>query len=78
MVVNLLRMGVKVREFEDGFEIEGGWLRGVKVEIFNDYRIVMVMSIVVFGVIGLFIIEDMESVFKLYLGFFDDLRRFLE
>lgn len=78
MAVNLSRMGVKVRELEDGLEIEGGRPRGAKVETFNDHRIAMAMSIAALGATGPSIIEDTESVSKSHPGFFDDLRRLLE
>jgi len=78
MAVNLSRMGVKVRELEDGLEIEGGRPRGARIETFNDHRIAMAMSIAALGAEGPSVIEDTESVSKSHPGFFDDLRRLLE
>ena len=78
MAVNLSRMGVKVRELPDGLEITGGRPRGVKIEGFNDHRIVMAMAIAALGAEGESEILDTKSVSKSYPSFFDDLRGLLE
>ncbi len=41
IVSNLRKCGVKIKEFEDGFEIEGGVSNGAKIESFGDHRIAM-------------------------------------
>ncbi|WP_291950774.1 3-phosphoshikimate 1-carboxyvinyltransferase [Campylobacter sp.] len=41
IVLNLRKCGVKIKEFEDGFEIEGGVSNGAKIESFGDHRIAM-------------------------------------
>ncbi|MBP1912802.1 3-phosphoshikimate 1-carboxyvinyltransferase [Thermococcus stetteri] len=78
MAANLARMGVKVKELEDGLEIEGGRPKGAEIETFNDHRIAMAMTVAALGAEGPSIIDNPRSVSKSHPGFFDDLRRLLE
>ena len=78
MAVNLVRAGVRVRELEDGLEIQGGRPRGVVVEDFNDHRVAMAMAVLGLGARGETVIKNERVVAKSYPGFFDDLRRLLK
>ena len=78
MAVNLVRAGVRVRELEDGLEIQGGRPRGVVVEDFNDHRVAMAMAVLGLGARGKTVIKNERVVAKSYPGFFDDLRRLLK
>ncbi len=77
MAVNLARAGIKVRELEDGLEIQGGRPRGVVVEDFNDHRVAMAMAVLGLGARGETVIKNEGVVAKSYPGFFNDLRRLL-
>jgi 3-phosphoshikimate 1-carboxyvinyltransferase len=70
LATNLRAMGVVVREFDDGMEIEGGApLRGATLESFGDHRIAMAFSIAGLFARGETIIKDTECVATSYPGF---------
>jgi 3-phosphoshikimate 1-carboxyvinyltransferase len=74
MAVELTKMGVNIRERPDGLEIEGGVLRGARVNGYHDHRIVMALTLAG-TVAGGTSIETAESVDVSYPGFFQDMAR---
>ena len=76
---NLKVMGVRVEEYEDGFEIEGvEWLKGDHIKTFGDHRIAMAFSIA--GLVAEVdtIIDNPECVAISYPNFYKDLEGILE
>lgn len=69
----LKSFGVDCYEFEDGFEIIGlrEKFKSVVVNLYKDYRIVMVVFIMVCVVEGESIILDVECVLIFFLNFYD-------
>jgi len=75
---NLQAMGVTVREFFDGMEIEGGCgLRGARLDSFGDHRIAMAFAVAGLFAHGETIIERTECVDTSYPGFAEQLKRFM-
>ncbi|MGH8014098.1 MAG: 3-phosphoshikimate 1-carboxyvinyltransferase [Candidatus Binataceae bacterium] len=74
LAAELRRLGVTVREFDDGLEIFPSPVKAASIETYDDPRIAMA-----FAVIGLKIpgvrIKNPACVGKTYPGFFDDLRK---
>ena len=76
IVENLRSMGVKVEEFEDGFQIEGpSKLRGATVKTYSDHRIAMAFTVAGLVADGKTIIDDPECVRISYPNFFKDLEK---
>jgi 3-phosphoshikimate 1-carboxyvinyltransferase len=79
MVSQLQKLGVRIRELEDGMEIEGpNAIKGGEVESFGDHRIAMAMAIC-----GLFsdeqiYIKGSEAVSISYPGFFETLNKVIK
>ncbi len=59
---NLRAMGVKVDEWEDGFRVHPGRLRGGRVRTFGDHRVAMAMTVAAMGADGKTTIDDMQCV----------------
>ncbi len=75
---NLRRMGVKVEEFDDGMEIEGGAkLHGAEIESFGDHRIAMAFAIAGLFAEGQTVINGAECIATSYPSFERDLNFFL-
>jgi 3-phosphoshikimate 1-carboxyvinyltransferase len=78
LAANLQAMGVPVREFDDGMEIEGGReLRGATLPSFGDHRIAMAFAIAGLFARGETIIEETECVATSYPRFAETLRDIL-
>ena len=60
VVKNLELCGMSVREFEDGYEVEGGVLKSAKINSFGDHRIAM--SFAIAGLIAPMEIEDIDCI----------------
>lgn len=84
MSSELRRLGVKIREREDGLEIEGSWsdrshipTQPVQVQTHGDHRVAM--SLAVCGLVrpGV-IVTAPEVVGKSYPGFWDDLSHLIQ
>lgn len=75
-VQNLRKCGISVREFEDGFEVEGGTLRKATVSSFGDHRIAM--SFAVAGLVCGMEIEDTECVSTSFPNFLTLLQGFAQ
>jgi 3-phosphoshikimate 1-carboxyvinyltransferase len=67
---NLRLMGVKVEEYPDGLDIEGGRrLRGCTIESFGDHRIAMAFAIAGLFASGETVIQNTACVATSYPGF---------
>lgn len=60
MVVNLQKCGIKAKELEDGFEIEGGVPHCARIQSFGDHRIAM--SFAILGLICGMEIDDIDCI----------------
>ena len=76
VVVNLKKCGIEVREFEDGYEIEGGKLRSATIDSFGDHRIAM--SFLIAGLRSGMRVEDVECIATSFPNFVDILKRISE
>ncbi|MGA2516259.1 MAG: 3-phosphoshikimate 1-carboxyvinyltransferase [Thermodesulfobacteriota bacterium] len=74
LAVELSKMGVRVREREDGLEIEGGKPRGAEVETHNDHRMAMSFAIAGLAVSGVKI-KGERCVDKSFPGFWEAFQR---
>jgi 3-phosphoshikimate 1-carboxyvinyltransferase len=73
MATGLQKLGVKLKEYPDGIDIEGGAVSGGRVESAGDHR--CAMSFAVLGLIAseAVFIEDAEYIATSYPGFIDDM-----
>lgn len=79
IVENLRAMGVKVEEYDDGFEVEGGGkLKGAYIKTYGDHRIAMAFTIAGLLAEGETVIDDPECVKVSYPEFFKDLESVIE
>ncbi|TKX32361.1 3-phosphoshikimate 1-carboxyvinyltransferase [Campylobacter aviculae] len=60
IVKNLKLCGINVKEFEDGFEIEGGKVNKAKIKSYGDHRIAM--SFAILGLVCGMEIDDVECI----------------
>ena len=74
LAVELGRVGIAIRESDDGLAITGGLPRGALIQTYNDHRMAMSMSLIGLRVPGI-IIQDPGCVAKTYPGFFTDLEQ---
>ncbi|MBV9674028.1 MAG: 3-phosphoshikimate 1-carboxyvinyltransferase, partial [Verrucomicrobia bacterium] len=75
---NLSAMGVKVAEFDDGLEIQGGQsLMGAHIDSFGDHRIAMAFAIAGMFATGETVISGAECIATSYPGFEVQLKRLL-
>jgi 3-phosphoshikimate 1-carboxyvinyltransferase len=51
--VELIKMGIQVKEREDGLEIEGGKPHGAEIETYDDHRMAMSFAIAGLAVPGI-------------------------
>ena len=76
MAAGLRAMGARVRELEDGWEIDGPTrLQGAKVSSLGDHRVAMALAVAGLLAEGETVIEGAESAAISYPGFWDDLER---
>ena len=76
-VENLRKMGVKVQEFEDGFQVEGTQsLKGAQLASFGDHRIAMAFAIAGLFAEGQTVIHDSDCIQTSYPGFEGIVRSF--
>jgi len=73
VVQNLKKCGIKTKEFEDGYEIEGGSFKGAEVDSFGDHRVAM--SFAVAGLIDDMKINDIDCINTSFPNFFDILSK---
>ena len=74
----LKQMGAKVREFDDGMEIEGGAeLEGVEIDSLGDHRIAMAFTIAGLFADGETVVQDVDCVNTSYPGFGDELKQLM-
>ncbi|CAM4088249.1 3-phosphoshikimate 1-carboxyvinyltransferase [Campylobacter armoricus] len=73
VVLNLQKCGIKVKEFEDGFEVEGGEIKSTKIESFGDHRIAM--SFLILGLKYGMEIDDSECIKTSFPNFINILRQ---
>lgn len=74
VVTELKRLGVKAREYEDGFEIEPGSPTPAMIETYGDHRMAMSFALVGLRVPGI-VIKDPACVAKTFPGYFEELQR---
>ncbi len=75
---NLRAMGVKVDDYFDGMEIDGGFeMDGATVRSFGDHRIAMAFAIAGLFARGETVVEDVECVSTSYPGFEAELKVFM-
>jgi 3-phosphoshikimate 1-carboxyvinyltransferase len=74
LAVELSKMGVRVREREDGLEIEGGNPRGAEIETYTDHRMAMSFAIAGLAVSGVKI-KGERCVDKSFPGFWEVLQK---
>lgn len=60
IVLNLQKCGIKVKELDDGFEVEGGEAKSAKIESFGDHRIAM--SFLILGLRCGMDVDDCECI----------------
>jgi len=60
VVENLKKCGIKVKEFKDGYEIEGGGFKGGTVDSYGDHRIAM--SFAIAGLLKPMNVTDVECI----------------
>ncbi|AJC86664.1 3-phosphoshikimate 1-carboxyvinyltransferase [Campylobacter sp. RM16704] len=73
IVLNLQKCGIKVKECEDGFEVEGGEVKSAKIESFGDHRIAM--SFLILGLKCGMEVDDCECVKTSFPNFFEILKQ---
>jgi len=76
VVDNLKLCGVDVKEFDDGYEIEGGAITSATINSFGDHRIAM--SFLIAGSICDMRVEDVECIKTSFPNFTDILSKFCE
>ena len=73
VIQNLKKCGIKTKEFEDGYEIEGGSFKGAEVDSFGDHRVAM--SFAIAGLIDGMKINDIDCINTSFPNFFDILSK---
>jgi len=69
VVENLKKCGIEAEEFEDGYEIIGGEIKGAEIDSFGDHRIAM--SFAVLGLLAPMKIKKAESIYTSFPNFFE-------
>ncbi len=72
VISNLKKMGVYVKDKQDGMIIKGGNVKGAELNGYKDHRIVMAFSVAALCAKGETVINDAESINKTYPKFFED------
>ena len=73
VVENLGRMGARIDECEDGFDVKPSKLNAAELDAFGDHRIVMAFAIAALAAEGPSHIRDAEACAVSFPGFFDAL-----
>ena len=76
VVENLKKCGIEVKEFEDGYEIIGGEVKGAEIDSFGDHRIAM--SFAILGLITPMKIKEAESIYTSFPKFFELFKKIAE
>ena len=76
LAVELSKMGIRVKEGEDGLEIEGGKPHGAEIETYDDHRLAMSFAIAGLAVPGVKI-KGERCVDKSFPGFWEVLQETL-
>ncbi len=76
VVENLRKCGIEVKEFEDGYEIEGGEFKEAVIDSFGDHRIAM--SFLIAGLLCGIRVEDVECIATSFPNFVDILKEIAE
>ena len=71
MAEGLTALGIKVKTFADGLEIEGGPIFGGRIKSYSDHRIAMAFSIAALKAKDPIFIEDCNNVATSFPGFVD-------
>jgi 3-phosphoshikimate 1-carboxyvinyltransferase len=74
LAIELNKMGIRIKEGEDGLEIEGGKPHGAEIETYNDHRIAMSFAIAGLAVPGIKI-KGERCVDKSFPEFWETLQR---
>ncbi len=74
LAVELSKMGIRVREEDDGLEIEGGKAQGAEIETYDDHRMAMSFAIAGLAVSGVKI-KGEQCVDKSFPGFWEMLQK---
>lgn len=69
VVAQLRRMGVRIHEFDDGFAVEGGTLRGADVDACGDHRVAMLLAVAGLVAEGPTTVHGAEAVAVSFPGF---------
>ena len=72
LAIELRKLGAAVEEFEDGFAITPGPLRGAEIETYDDHRMAMSLALAGLRQNGV-VILDPKCVSKTYPEYFEDL-----
>lgn len=75
MATGLRKLGVKLQEYPDGIDIEGGQVSAGRVASAGDHRCAMSFAVLALVASGRILIEDAEFIATSYPGFTDDMRR---
>ncbi|MCR6570720.1 3-phosphoshikimate 1-carboxyvinyltransferase [Campylobacter insulaenigrae] len=73
IVINLQKCGVKIKELDDGFEVEGGISNGAQIESFGDHRIAM--SFLILGLKYGMEVDDCDCIQTSFPNFIDMLKQ---
>jgi len=69
VVDNLQNIGINAKEFEDGYEIEGGFLKSGEINSYGDHRIAM--SFAILGLLTPLKIIDVDCINTSFPNFFN-------
>ena len=69
MAIGLRTLGIKVKTFSDGLEIEGGVIGGGEIESFSDHRIAMAFAVASLKASQKILIKDCANVATSFPGF---------
>ncbi len=73
VVQNLKKCGIKVNEFEDGYEIFGGDIKEAEIDSYGDHRIAM--SFAIAGLVDGMIVNDISCIKTSFPNFIDILKK---
>lgn len=76
VVENLKKCGIKIKEFEDGYEIEGGELKEAVIDSYGDHRIAM--SFLIAGLLSGMAVEDTDCIATSFPNFTQILNQIAE
>ncbi len=73
VVDNLQKCGIKTKEYQDGYEIEGGKIKRADIDSFGDHRIAM--SFAIAGLIDGMRVDDIECIDTSFPNFIEILKK---